>query len=129
MEELDRSHFTRAGEIANERFIDAALDPELYPDGTAFIASDAPNFQSIFAENVAEHRPIAVIYPDGREFVASPQAGLIASFLAMLLDLLLARRERSKLRRGEPEVEEGESVPLPADYRVEIREREREPVG
>lgn len=40
MEELRRSKFTAAGEIANERLFEAVLDPDRYPEGTTFIASD-----------------------------------------------------------------------------------------
>ena len=38
MEELEHSKFTPAGEIANERLIEAVLDPDRYPEGTTFIA-------------------------------------------------------------------------------------------
>ena len=34
MEKLERSKFTRAGEVANERLIEAVLDPDRYPEGT-----------------------------------------------------------------------------------------------
>jgi hypothetical protein len=81
---VERSKFTRAGDIANERLIDAVLDPDRYPEGTTFIAADQDGFGSILAEAVAEHRPLAIVYPDGREPV----------------------------------------VPLPADYQVEIRDRQ-----
>jgi len=40
MEKLERSKFTRAGEIANERLVEAVLDPDRYPEGTTFIAAD-----------------------------------------------------------------------------------------
>ena len=39
MEKLERSKFTRAGEIANERLVEAVLDPDRYPEGTTFIAA------------------------------------------------------------------------------------------
>jgi hypothetical protein len=109
MEELERSKFTTAGEIANERLIEAATDPDRYPEGTAFIAADQEGLGAILAEAVAEHRPLAIVYPDGREIVAAPRGGA----LAFLEHLLTRRREP----RGERP-----SVPLPADYQVEIRE-------
>lgn len=69
MEELKRSTFTRAGEIANERLVEAVLDPDRYPEGTTFIAADQQGFDSILTEAVAEHRPLAIIYSDGQEIV------------------------------------------------------------
>lgn len=111
MEKLERSKFTAAGEIANERLIDAVLDPDRYPEGTTFIAADQEGFSSILAEAVAEHRPLAIVYPDGREIVAAPRGGALAFF-----ESLLARR--SEVRQGQS------AVPLPADYRVEIRDRQ-----
>jgi hypothetical protein len=113
MEELERSKFTPAGEIANERLIDAVLDPDRYPEGTTFIAADQDGFGSILAEAVAEHRPLAIVYPDGREIVAAPRGGALAFF-----EHLLTRRRESKGKRREP------VVPLPADYQVEIRDRQ-----
>jgi len=110
MEELERSKFTTAGEIANERLIEAATDPARYPEGTAFIAADQEHFGVVLAEAVAERRPLAIIYPDGREIVAAPRGGALA-----FVEHLLERRRDSK---GEQP-----SVPLPADYQVEIREQ------
>jgi hypothetical protein len=109
MEELEHSKFTVAGEIANERLIEAAADPDRYPEGTAFIAADQEGFGAILAEAVAEHRPLAIVYPDGREIVAAPRGGALAFFEHLLT------------RRREPQGERP-SVPLPADYQVEIRE-------
>jgi hypothetical protein len=71
MEELERSKFTRAGEIANARLIEALLDPDRYPEGTTLIAVDQEGFDSILAEAVAEHRPIAIFFPDGHEIVTA----------------------------------------------------------
>jgi hypothetical protein len=111
VEKLERSKFTAAGEIANERLIDAVLDPDRYPEGTTFIAADQEGFDSLLAEAVAEHRPLAIIYPDGREIVAAPHGGALAFFERLLT------RDR-KLKDGRP------AVPLPADYRIEIRDRQ-----
>jgi hypothetical protein len=110
MEELKRSKFTPAGEIANERLIEAVTHPDRYPEGTTFIAADQEGFSSILAEAVAEHRPLAIVYPDGREIVAAPRGGALAFF-----EHLLTRRR--EVKQDQP------AVPLPADYRVEIRER------
>jgi hypothetical protein len=101
--------FTAAGEIASERLIEATTDPDRYPEGTAFIAADQEGFGAILAEAVAEHRPLAIVYPDGREIVAAPRGGALAFFEHLLT------------RRREPQGEQP-SVPLPADYQVEIRE-------
>lgn len=113
MEELERSRFTAAGEIANQRLIEAATEPDRYPEGTAFIAADQEQFGAILAEAVAEHRPLAIVYPDGREIVAAPRGGALA-----YVEHILTRRRQAKERKDRP------SVPLPADYRVEIRERQ-----
>jgi hypothetical protein len=109
MEELERSKFTPAGEMANERLIEAVLDPDRYPEGTTFLAADQEGFGTALAEAVAEHRPLAIVYPDGREIVAAPRSGALAFF-----EHLLSRRREPRHR--EP------VVPLPADYRVEIRD-------
>ncbi len=69
MEKLKRSKFTQAGKIANKRLVEAALDPDRYPVGTTFIAADQEDFDSILAEAVAEHRPVAIFFPDGCEII------------------------------------------------------------
>jgi hypothetical protein len=69
MEKLERSKFTRAGEIANERLIEAVLDPDRYPEGTTFIAADQEGVDSILAEAVAEYRSVAIFFADGHETV------------------------------------------------------------
>ena len=110
MEELERSKFTAAGKIANERLAEAALDPDRYPEGTTFIAADQDGFGAALAEAVSEHRPLAIVYPDGREVVAAPRSGALG-----LLEHWMSRRREVK----------GQVVPsvsLPADYQVEIRE-------
>jgi hypothetical protein len=71
MEKLERSKFTRAGQVANERLIEAVLDPDRYPEGTTFIAADQEGFSAILAEAVAEHRPVAIFFPDGHEIVTA----------------------------------------------------------
>lgn len=105
---MKRSKFTRAGEIANERLVEAVLDPDRYPEGTTFIAADQQGFDSILAEAVEDHRPLAIIYPDGREIVAAPRGGP----LAFLEHLLTRQREPEG---GQP------AILLPAEYKVEIR--------
>lgn len=71
MKKLKRSKFTRAGEIANKRLIEAVLDPDRYPEGTTFIAADQEGFAAILAEAVAGHRPVAIFFPDGHEIVTA----------------------------------------------------------
>lgn len=71
MEKLKRNKFTRAGKIANKRLVEAVLDPDRYPEGTIFIAADQENIDSILAEAVAEHRPVAIFFPDGHEIVTA----------------------------------------------------------
>lgn len=110
MEELERSKFTAAGKIANERLAEAVLDPDRYPEGTTFIAADQEGFSAALSEAVADHEPVAIIYPDGREVVAAPRSGALG-----LLEHWMSRRREVK-GQGVP------SVPLPADYQVEIRE-------
>lgn len=105
MEAADPGGFTRAGEIANERLIEAVLDPDRYPEGTTFLAVDQDGFETALAEALAERRPLAIVGPDGREIIAAPRSGLLA---------LLARRLISR-------PESPDSVVLPDDYRVEIR--------
>ncbi len=53
MEKLKRSKFTRAGEMANERLVEAVLDPDRYPEGTTFLAADQEGFGTALAEAVA----------------------------------------------------------------------------
>lgn len=110
MEELERSKFTAAGKIANERLAEAVLDPDRYPAGTTFIAADQDGFGAALAEAVADHRPVAIVYSDGREIVAAPRSGA------------LGRLEHWMTRRREIKSHGVPSVPLPADYQVEIRE-------
>jgi hypothetical protein len=71
MEKLKRSKFTRAGKIANKRLVETVLDPDRYPEGTTFIAVDQEGFDSILAEAMAEHRPVAIFSPDGHEIVTA----------------------------------------------------------
>jgi hypothetical protein len=110
MEELERSKFTAAGEIANERLIEAVLDPDRYPNGTTFIACDQEGFSVSLAEVVADRGPVAIVFPDGREIVAAPRSGALG-----LLERWMSRRREVK-RQGVP------LVLMPADYQVEIRE-------
>ena len=71
MEKLERSKFTRAGEVANERLIEAVTDPDRYPEGTTFVAADQEGFGAILTEAVAEQRPVAIFFPDGHEIVTA----------------------------------------------------------
>jgi len=58
------------------------------------------------------NRPLVVIYPDGNEIDAIPRSGGFA-----LLKRLLVRRPKPKLGHH--------TVSVPADYKVELRERTR----
>lgn len=40
-------------------------------EGTTFIAADQEGFDSILAEAMAEHRPVAIFFPDGDEIVTA----------------------------------------------------------
>jgi hypothetical protein len=108
MEELGHSEYTRAGELANQRLIQAVLEPDLYPGGTTFLAADQEHFDLLVSEAVSEHRPLAIVYADGREIIATPRNGALAFF-----GHLLARRRK---------VEHRDAVRLPADYVVELRD-------
>ena len=110
MEELERSKFTAAGEIANQRLIEAVIEPDL-PQGNHLPRRRPGGLGPALAGAVAEHRPLAIVYPDGREIVAAPRGGALAFF-----EHLLTRRRESK--HGQP------AIPLPADYQVEIRDRD-----
>jgi hypothetical protein len=72
VEKLKRSEFTRAGEVANERLIEAVLNPDRYPEGTTFLATDQEGFGAALTEAVAEHGPLAIVYPDGHEIITRP---------------------------------------------------------
>lgn len=129
MNDSERSRHSPAGKIANERFAAAALDGSGYPDGTAFLPSDAPDFAEMLAASVAEHRPVAVIYPDGREVVATPAAGAFAGLLASLLRVVSSRHERNRAVQPGRTDPESPSVALPREYEVEFREREPAPAA
>lgn len=119
MEELAHSEDTPAGRLATERFTAAALDPDLYPNGTVFIASDAPDFPAMMAEHVAEGRPLAVIYPDGNEILVTPTQGAIAVLFAAVLGGLLAKwRSKAATVRS---ADGAEVITLPQKYRVQLR--------
>lgn len=120
MDELAHSSDTPAGKLATERLVAAALDSDLYPDGTAFIASDAPDFPAMMAENVAEGRPLAIVYPNGHEVLVTPAQGAFAVLLAALLGSLLARG-RSRRIPIVQSADGAEVITLPRSYRVQLR--------
>ncbi len=120
MEHLAHSEDTPAGRMATEALIAAAVDPDRFQDGTAFVAADAPDFEKLLVSSFAEKRPVAIIFPDGRELVATPQAGTLALILLMFGRLLTNWKRR---RHGDRELSEAFlSVAVPDDYRVEIRQ-------
>jgi len=57
---------------------------------------------------IGGRRPVALVYPGGHEIIAAPRGGLLAFFKRLLT--------RRPTPRGGQLV-----VPLPVDYRVEIR--------
>ena len=119
MDELAHSSDTPAGKLASEHLVAAALDSDLYPDGTAFIASDAPDFLAMTAENIDERRPLAIAYPNGHEVLAIPARGAFAFLLGTLLSSLLARG-RSRVPTVHS-ADGAEVITLPRRYRVQLR--------
>jgi hypothetical protein len=95
-----------AFDLLNEIAVDPASD-ERYPDGTVLIPADSPDASVLMSRALKKRRPIAIVYPDGGKIVAAPRGGALAFF-----ERLLNRRPESK--QSTP------SVPLPADYHVEI---------
>jgi hypothetical protein len=118
MEQLARNDDTPAGKIATERLIAATLDPDRYPDGTAFVPADADDVQAMLTANFKEGRPVALVYPDGREVVATPQTvaavWFLMSLVRALVDLVRGRRSRE-------DGSASETIEVPRNYRVEIR--------
>lgn len=119
MEKLERSEFTKAGELANERFISAVVGGDRYPAQTAVIAADAPDFTDMLADSVRENRPVAVVYPNGLEVVAAPATGALALLGAALLQWALSRLGRAKAARRT--TRPSEEIDLPPRYHVEFR--------
>ena len=114
VEKLDRSSNTPGTDAAFDLLGRIAVDPgtdKHYPNETVLIPADSPDASNLISQAVAAHRPLAIVYPDGREIVAAPQGGALAFF-----EHLLTRRRVSKHRQP--------AVPLPADYQVEIRDRQ-----
>jgi hypothetical protein len=90
------------------------VDPETdkhYPNETVLTAADSPHASKLIARAVAAHRLLVIVYPEGREIFAAPRDGALA-----FVECLLTRRREAK--HGTP------SVPLPADYQVEISDRQ-----
>ncbi|MBA3376652.1 MAG: hypothetical protein H0U00_12735 [Actinobacteria bacterium] len=121
MEELAHSSETPAERLATERLTAAALDPDLYPNGTAFIASDVADFPAIMAQNVAEGRPLAILYPNGHELLVTPAQGMFAVLLATLLGGLLSGW-RAKAKLIVESADGAEVITLPQKYRVQLRQ-------
>lgn len=69
---MNKKTSTRAEEIANKRFAQAILDPDRYPDRTAFIASDQADLGTVLANAATEQRPVAISFTDGREAIYTP---------------------------------------------------------
>jgi hypothetical protein len=93
--------------------VDPAADKR-YPNETVLIPADSPDTSTLVAQAVTEHRPLAIVYPDGREIVATPRSGALAFVKRLLI-------------RGRKPEHEQPAIPLPADYKVEIRDRPAQP--
>jgi hypothetical protein len=114
IEKLTRSENTPGTDAAFDLLSEIAVDPdsdERYPDGTVLIPADSPDASVLMSRAIEKRRPFAIVYPDGRGIVAAPRGGPLAFF-----EHLLTRRGEPK--NGQP------AVSLPADYRVEIRDRQ-----
>lgn len=114
MEKSARSQNAPGTDAAFDLLSEIAVDPandERYPDGTVLIPADSPDASALISRAIDERRPIAVVYPEGREIVAAPRGGALA-FLKRIL-----------IRRREP-MHSTSAVSLPADYRVEVRDRQ-----
>jgi hypothetical protein len=114
MEKPDHSKNTPGTDAAFDLLGRIAVDPETdkhYPNETVLIPADSPDASNLISRAVAAHRPLVIVYPGGREIVAAPRSGALAFFKR-----LLTRRQESK--HGQP------VISLPADYRVEIRDRQ-----
>lgn len=113
MEKPARSQNTPGTDTAFNLLSEIAVDPasdKRYPDGTVLIPADSPDASTSISRAIDERRPIAIVYPEGREIVAAPRGGALA-----LLGRILVRRR-------EP-MHNTSALPLPADYRVEVRDR------
>lgn len=91
-----------------------AVDPETdkhYPNETVLIPADAPDASKLIAGAVAAHRPLVIVYPEGREIFAAPRGGALA-----FVERLLTRHREPKRNQS--------AIPLPADYQLEIRDRQ-----
>ena len=119
MEELARSKITPAGRVATDRLTMAALKPDLYPNGTAFLAADLPGFAKLIADGLAERRPLAILYPDGHEILVTPALGALAGLRARLSALFLGSRRPNGALVPSTDGEDG--IQLPPACTVELR--------
>jgi hypothetical protein len=72
--------YSPTAELANERFLEAVLDDEGYPDGASFVGADEPHFGTALADAVANQQPLVVVYDDGSQLIGMPNdAGLVFS--------------------------------------------------
>lgn len=114
---LGRGKDSPAGYIVSERIRKMIQEdePDRYPNGVAFIAADYPDFEAILKRCLKDRSPLAIIFPDGGEVIATPARNALVRTL---------RRGLVRLdRRGNGVVPPDlVSVPLPADYVVEVRE-------
>jgi hypothetical protein len=114
MEEIAKTPRSAAAIAATEHLVATAHDPTLFPDRTAFVASDAPELAAIIARCVGEQRPIAIVFPNGDTQLATPTQGALVGLLLIAVHLLASYRR--KRRASDSNV-----VALPPRYRVEYR--------
>lgn len=98
--------FDLLGQVA----VDSETD-KYYPNETVLIPADSPDASKLIAGAVAAHRPLVIVYPEDREIFAGPRGGALA-----FVERLLTRHREPK--HNPP------AIPLPADYQLEIRDRQ-----
>jgi len=114
MENSGRNKNTPGTDAAFDLLSEIAVDTdraERYPDGTVLIPADSPDAFVLLSRAIDRRRPVAIVYPGGREIIAAPRGGPLAFFNRLLT-------QRPTPRDGQL------AVPLPADYRVEIRSQQ-----
>ncbi len=114
MENSGRNKNTPGTDAAFDLLSEIAVDAdraERYPDGTVLIPADSPDAFVLLSRAIGGRRPVALVYPGGREIIAAPQGGPLAFFKRLLTQRPTPRDDQL-------------AVPLPADYRVEIRSQQ-----
>lgn len=64
---------TRATDLAFDRVVELLLADEAeYPNDTALVPADLPDFEQIVSAERLQGRPVLVVYPDGSERLIKP---------------------------------------------------------